>query len=78
MTTMIKTQQFLSLGWKLLMQTIRLWGHPSQNPQTKIDFSGDIIVAMNDFEGQTSLNVTPDKQTPDMVRRGVLSQALLS
>ena len=33
---------------------------------------------MNDFEGQMSLNVTPDKQTPDMVGRGVLSQDILS
>ena len=51
---------------------------PSQNHQTKRDFSGDIVGVTNYFEGQTSLSVTPDKQTPDMIRRGVLSQALLS
>ena len=51
---------------------------PSPNPLTKIDFSGDILGVMDDFEGQMFLNVTIDKQTPDMVRTSVLSQALLS
>ena len=51
---------------------------PSPNPITTIDFSGVIVGATNDFEGKTSLNVPPDKQTPDTVRRCVLSQALLS
>ena len=34
---------------------------PSQNPPTEIDFSCDIVVAVNEFKGQTSLKVTPDK-----------------
>ena len=34
---------------------------PSQNYQTKIDFSGNIVRAIDDFEGQTSLYVTIDK-----------------
>ena len=51
---------------------------PSQNPQTKIDFLGDIVGETDDFEGQTSLNVIIDKQTPDMVRTSLISQALLS
>ena len=51
---------------------------PSQNLHTKIDFSGDIVGVTNDLEGQMFPKVAPDKQTPDMVRRRVLSQALLS
>ena len=33
---------------------------------------------MNIFEGQMPLSVTIDEQTPDTVRRGMLSQALLT
>ena len=44
----------------------------SQNPRAKINFSGDIVGVTYDSAGQTSLNVTPYKQTPDMVRTSVL------
>ena len=50
----------------------------SPNPITKIDFSDDILGVMDDFEGQMFLNVTIDKQTPDMVRTSELGQDLLS
>ena len=46
---------------------------PSQNLHTKIDFSGDIVVMMNDLKDKHPSFLTPDKDT---VRRGVLSQVL--
>ena len=51
---------------------------PSQNPQTKMDFSDDCVTVMNDSDGQMPLSIALDEQTPDMVRRGMLSQALLT
>ena len=50
----------------------------SQNPQIKMGFSDDSVRVMDNSGGLTSLNVTLDKQTPDEVKRGMLSQALFA
>ena len=50
----------------------------SQNPQIKTDFSDDSMRVMDDSGGQMSLKVLLDKQTPDEVKRGVLTQALFA
>ena len=52
--------------------------NPSQNFQNKMYFSDDSVRVTDDSGGQVSPKVTLDKQTPDKVKRGVLSQALLA
>ena len=50
---------------------------PSPNPQIKTDFSDDSMRVIDDSGGQTSLKITLDKQTPDDIKRGILSQTLM-
>ena len=49
---------------------------PSQNPQTEADSSDDRAKETNASGGQMSLKITFNKQTPEEVKRGILSQAL--
>ena len=51
---------------------------PLQNPQIKTDFSDNSVIEMDDSGGQMSLKMMFDKQTPEEVKRGILSQALLA
>ena len=51
---------------------------PSPNPQTQMDCSDDSVGLMSNSGRQMSHSVTLDKQGSDMVRRGMLSQALLT
>ena len=51
---------------------------PPQNPQTEADSSDDRVKEMDVSGGQTSLKITFDKQTPEEVKRGVLSEVLLA
>ena len=50
----------------------------SQNPLFKTHFLDDSVRVMDGSGGHMSLKVTSDKQTPDEVKRGVLSQVLLA
>ena len=52
--------------------------NPPSNPQIEMDFSNDRVRVMDDSGGQTSLKIMFDKQTPEEVKRGMLSQALLA
>ena len=51
---------------------------PSQNSQTEADSSDDRAKEMDVSGGQTSLKIMFDKHTPEGVKRGILSQALLA
>ena len=51
---------------------------PPKNPQIKQYFSDNIVKETDDSGGQTSLKIMFDKQTPEEVRGGILSQALLA
>ena len=51
---------------------------PPQKPQTEADSSDDRAKETNASEGQTSLKITFNKQTPEEVKRGILNQALLA
>ena len=48
------------------------------DPQTEADFSDDRTKEMNVSGGQKSLKITFNKQTPEEVKRGILSQTLLA
>ena len=52
--------------------------NPPPNPQIKMDFSDVRVRVMDDSGGQMSLKITFDKQTPEEVKRSMLSQALLA
>ena len=49
-----------------------------QNPQTKVDFSDNRVTEADVSGGQTSLKIIFDEQTPEEVKRGILSQVLLA
>ena len=51
---------------------------PPQDPQTEADSSDNRLKEMNVSVGQMSLKITFDKQAPEEVKRGILSQALLA
>ena len=48
------------------------------NPQTEADSSDDRAREMDASGGQTSLKITFNKQIPEEVKRGILSQVLLA
>ena len=51
---------------------------PLQNPQTEADSSDDRAKEMDLSGGQTFLKMMFDKQTPEEIKRGIVSQALLA
>ena len=51
---------------------------PTQNPQTNADSSDNRAKETDAFGGQISLKITFNEQTPEEVKRGILSQALLA
>ena len=51
---------------------------PPKNPQTKVDFSDDGVKEMDVSEGQASLKITFDEQTPEEVKRGICESDFIS
>ena len=74
-------KDLLWLNVRMMNDDVDHWGmvtDPPQTPQTETDSSDDRAKEINVSGGQMSLKIMFDKQTPEEVKGGILSQALLA